>query len=166
MPATVLHPFEASGLGLAPFRLVSVTRSGMRGCAHCGTGIAVHCLIESRDGKRFVVGSTCVSKTSMAVDTSLALDVRKALAELKYQEREAKAAPIREARAARVRAARQELEGDADLFSAEPHPNAYFARQGLKLRDWMLWQLRFAGEKTRDQICSTVETATAQAGAQ
>lgn len=71
------HPFEISGLGKAPFKCLGMrsnkfTPGGLMGhlhskpggtCAHCGTGILYEFMIESSDGKKFVVGSSCVEKT-------------------------------------------------------------------------------------------------------
>ena len=73
-----LHPFEISGLGLAPFRFVGFERKvgpinladgltiGAAGqpmgmCDHCGQGIANCFSIKSSDGKTFIVGSDCVA---------------------------------------------------------------------------------------------------------
>lgn len=87
-----LHPFERSGLGLAPFRWVSVislpdnalaeanpsahnlalaqafqqARSlgvTLGSCQHCGMGLNHHGVIEDAEGTRFVVGLDCVAKT-------------------------------------------------------------------------------------------------------
>lgn len=82
-----LHPFERSGLGVGPFRCVGAVsipspslaehntdayNNAMRSlprdvgcgtCAHCGMAIMHNFIIESKDGKRFVVGSDCVHKT-------------------------------------------------------------------------------------------------------
>ena len=83
-----IHPFEMSGLGLAPFRFVGIWTqpsspdgsastgqfeaysNEMRSkpeccqfaCAHCGTAIMVHCMIENSEGKRYAVGQDCISK--------------------------------------------------------------------------------------------------------
>lgn len=83
-----VHPFEMSGLGLAPFRFVGVWTqpsipdgSASTGqveaynldmqskpeccqyfCAHCGTPIMVHCMIENSEGKRYAVGQDCIAK--------------------------------------------------------------------------------------------------------
>jgi hypothetical protein len=95
--AKMIHVFERDGLGLAPFRFVEcVERRGpitqvdpetgvwvsvgapgqpMGTGAHCGQGIASCCVIESRDGKRFEVGTSCVLKTG---DAGLRRDVNRA----------------------------------------------------------------------------------------
>lgn len=71
-----LHVFERAGLGKAPFRCVgfseavisypdgSIQPSGC--CAYCFTGIRYTCIIKSRDGRTFTVGSDCVAKTGDA----------------------------------------------------------------------------------------------------
>jgi hypothetical protein len=74
-----IHPFEAAGLGKAPFRYVGherqvgpiITESGMEigyagqpmgTCDFCGQGIADCFSIQSADGNRFKVGCDCVAK--------------------------------------------------------------------------------------------------------
>lgn len=78
-----LHVFTRSGNGLPPFRCVGVmqkigpirmpdgTEIGSPGqpmgcCDHCGTGIADCYMIVSGDGKRFLVGSSCVERAGDA----------------------------------------------------------------------------------------------------
>jgi hypothetical protein len=61
-----IHPFESSGLGLAPFECTGCTDGG-RSCAYCGTGIRWEYHILSSDGKKFIVGCDCVSKTGAKV---------------------------------------------------------------------------------------------------
>jgi len=68
-----MHPFERSGLGIAPFRCVGVTEnvfvmadgSTKAGgtCSHCGTGIRFEFHIRSSDDRKFKVGCDCVAKT-------------------------------------------------------------------------------------------------------
>lgn len=71
------HVFTRSGLGAAPFRFLKMfektyqahpdaPRQPGGSCAHCGTAITIHCEIQSADGRKFVVGSTCVEKTGDA----------------------------------------------------------------------------------------------------
>ena len=79
-----MHVWQSEGLGLAPFKFVSMWSmpsaetnpsayaSAMnskpahcRGlCDHCSTGIIHHCIIKSADGKLFSVGTSCVKKTN------------------------------------------------------------------------------------------------------
>ena len=76
----IVHPFEQSGLGKAPFEFLGVTRNvgpikladgitsvgspgqPMGSCKHCGTGIAYEYRIRSACGKVSTVGSTCIEK--------------------------------------------------------------------------------------------------------
>lgn len=68
-----MHPFEKSGLGIAPFRCVGVqenvfvhadgsTKAG-GSCHYCGTGIRWEFLIQGQDDRIFKVGCDCVEKT-------------------------------------------------------------------------------------------------------
>ena len=89
-----IHPFERSGCGIGPFEIIShislpssamqehnalaaqvqaeearnVAKSfgvSLGSCDHCGMGIFHHNVIRDSEGKRFVVGSDCVVKTSL-----------------------------------------------------------------------------------------------------
>lgn len=135
---TRIHPFEAAGLGLAPFRYVGseVRLHQVPGCHpkagascdFCGTSIALCCLIESADGKRFKVGCDCVAKTARKSDihdNKLASDAAKAKRdhnrkkrwqrELAKAKKNAAVAPVRYAVALSVCT---ELEKLDDGFSA------------------------------------------------
>lgn len=94
-----IHPFEKSGCGRAPFRFIGYEcRVGpikytdpetgiqmecgapgqpMGTCDHCGTGIMHCCIIQDADGKRFIVGTSCVAKTK-DVGTKIQSDAKKA----------------------------------------------------------------------------------------
>ena len=85
--ATAIHPFEKSGLGAAPFRLLycvslpspslaeqnpeaynramrEAVASGAKGtCEHCGMAITHNFIVQSSDLRRSAVGSDCVGKT-------------------------------------------------------------------------------------------------------
>lgn len=73
MFTTLIHPFEKAGLGKAPFHCVGVRENWfeMPGfgrkpggtCHYCGTGILYEYVINSSNGKQFVVGCDCVRKT-------------------------------------------------------------------------------------------------------
>jgi hypothetical protein len=100
---TKIHPFEASGLGKAPFQFKGMyedrgphtledgTQVGSPGqpmgtCHYCGMGIAFCCAIESSDGRKFIVGTDCVKKTYKdsaltEMDRALANSVDKAVKE-------------------------------------------------------------------------------------
>lgn len=83
---TSIHPFQNSGLGQAPFRYIGFNvkegpisweqdgvtfSSGSPGqpmgtCDHCGTPIKDCFEVQSADGKRSIVGSSCISKLHRA----------------------------------------------------------------------------------------------------
>lgn len=56
------HPFEAKGLGLAPFRCLSCEPREGSHCDYCGKAIKNVYVIESADMMRSGVGSECVFK--------------------------------------------------------------------------------------------------------
>lgn len=57
-----MHKFELCGLGIAPFKCVSIVTAELNGCDYCGRPIRVHCIIQDKNGKKFKVGSGCVKK--------------------------------------------------------------------------------------------------------
>ena len=62
------HPFEAKGLGHAPYQCVGcVVNENLGGCAYCGAAIKYEFEIIDRDGKGFRVGSECVKRTGAAL---------------------------------------------------------------------------------------------------
>ena len=161
MADLVLHPFEAAGLGLAPFRLIGVEDRGRVscGCDYCGTGIRIVCTLKSKDGRVFKVGTDCVEKRCLSVDTSLALEVRKARARVDADKREAKRIAAWERLKARVERARATLAEDAELFATEPHPHPYHAGKGRTRRDYVEWMLTWGGQSGKTDVCRLVETA-------
>ena len=99
------HPWEEAGLGLAPFRFIALAQLPPRSlqaqnpdaynlamnelptyaplgtCHYCGHALRNNFIIESSDGKKFVVGSDCVEKIDLPGSSALKLkdDVKKAL---------------------------------------------------------------------------------------
>lgn len=61
-----VHPFQRTGLGLAPFTCVDCTIGDAR-CAYCTTPLKYLYHIKSHDGRTFIVGSECVKQTGGAV---------------------------------------------------------------------------------------------------
>lgn len=156
------HVFQRAGLGLAPFRFVGVeTRRGpiplpgggfagapgqpMGSCDYCGTGIADCYLIESADGRRFVVGSECVRKTG---DAGLTAQVDK--------ERSKRRKLAQEARIQRARDALR-LPEVADRLRAKPHGRAYFAERGLTRLEEVSWLMDHAGMSGKVRAARIVE---------
>lgn len=62
-PRAALHPFEAAGLGKAPFTCYRVDDLGGR-CALCSTKLKYRFHVRGTDGAECVVGSECVLKTA------------------------------------------------------------------------------------------------------
>lgn len=63
------HTFELSGLGKAPFKIVSTDhgqKNGVFFCEHCGTAIKNRNFVKSADGVISVVGIDCLNKTDDA----------------------------------------------------------------------------------------------------
>lgn len=112
-----MHPFEASGLGLGPFRFLYVAslpspslaeqnpeayNAALRSlprdiplgvCNHCGMPLMHNFVCTSSDGKKFAVGSECVDKTR---DKALGDSVKIAAAKILRDQRRAKADARRE----------------------------------------------------------------------
>jgi hypothetical protein len=109
-----VHPFEMSGLGLAPFRFVGIWTQptineessnieayniDMKNrpeccqfmCDHCGTAIMVHCIIENSAGKRYAVGQDCIRKNDAegCADEAL-IAVKQRERDIRREKREAK----------------------------------------------------------------------------
>lgn len=146
-----VHVFERAGLGKAPFRYVgSEEKRGpvtlpdgsqcgapgqpMGTCDYCAQGIALCCIIEDAEGKRFIVGSDCVRKTG---DAGLRKQVNRHASELR-KAREAE----------RIEASRERLEADSGLRAAlqrTPHSNAWMAKKGLTTLDEVQWLLERGG---------------------
>jgi hypothetical protein len=162
-----MHVFERAGLGLAPFRYVGFrdTKAGADdagvvtigvvdgveyktkpggSCAYCGTYITAFYNVESSDGKRFHVGSSCVAKTG---DAGLRNAVKKAKREARH---------AREA--ARIAAARAELESNEELrarLAERRSPNTERANDSAL--DWAEWMLANAGTTGRLKVARVIE---------
>jgi len=99
-----IHPWQRAGLGLAPFHLVSVSKTPGTSCDFCGTGIKIVFVIGGVDGSRFKVGCDCVRKVN-ARGTEVRVQVEKARKDVVRADRHAKIAAAhktaREAREAR-----------------------------------------------------------------
>lgn len=122
-----VHPWQALGLGLAPFRCVAVTVKKYQACHGapilpggtcdaCGMGIMYVYAIVSADGKNFGVGCDCVRKTGW--DPDMVRRTKELRRELARAERAAaREAGIEEKRAAN-RAAR--AAAVAEMHAANP----------------------------------------------
>ena len=168
-----VHPFEQAGLGRAPFRFIgaselrgplrypqangTVVEVGSPGqpmgtCDYCGQGIALCCRVESADGRKFTVGSDCLSKV-YAKGTRLLTDAQRAVRKI---QRDNKAAKLAERRAA----ARGLLDANPELMTDEPHPMAWRAERGDTMRDYALFLLTCGGATGQARGCRMVEQAS------
>ncbi len=159
------HKFELAGLGKAPFRFVGYERKTYQACPgapvqvggscdYCSTGIVDMFYVESADGKRFKVGSSCIEKCGKRgeqLTDAVKLQVRKIKRERKA-ERDAK----------RIAAARETLETVREGLAAKAHPLQWRADQGDTLADWADWMLKNAGTKGRLDVARVVENFASQ----
>jgi hypothetical protein len=152
------HIFEAEGLGKAPYRLLGVLFAGEptemnpkpgTSCDYCSTYITNIFKCESADGKRFLIGSTCVDKLGDAglkklVDQKVR-EHRRELRRIKELKAWEAAAPERERLAAEKEAQEAErkthVQAEYDrvkpLLATQPHPNGFFASKGKTLVDYV-----------------------------
>ena len=159
-----LHPFEVSGLGVAPFQFVDCYQSrgpiimpdgsqvgapgqAMGTCQHCGTGIAYCCVILDAHGKRSIVGSTCVEKTA---DKGLIEATKRKVVDLK------RAAKF-ERDKARITAGMELFETMRETFEARPHPVEYHAQNGKSYADYIDWIFRYGGMSSQLRATRYVE---------
>lgn len=172
-PSTI-HPWEAAGLGKAPFRWLGVSRKvgpvrtvladgttleqgapgqPMGSCAFCGMGIAECHEIKGACGALFIVGCDCVRRVYAAGDRVLT-QAETASRKLRNE-------------AARARAACKAEQVEAELtrlLADEPTRARLAALPGpefgtmLEHADWMA---RRAGATGRAKVLQTVQAALA-----
>jgi hypothetical protein len=153
-----VHPFEAAGLGAAPFRVAGMSERTFQACPgatvkaggcckFCYTGIRWAIIVVSADGKVFDVGTDCANK----VDPSFSREARRMYREERDAPARAAAELSRAARAALLaaeHAANEEAfrENDPEaaswidtLLSVDGFPSAHAAkclaweRDGIRL---------------------------------
>lgn len=160
-----IHPFQAAGLGNAPFRYVGVEHQeiaygerviGSAGgvpittkpggtCAYCRKYIVNLFVVESMDGNRFHVGCDCIRKVNVIGTKAMDKDVK----EMK-KSREA----------ARIAEAKANLPHAHGLRS-QPHPNAFHAANGKTLADYVAWLFKNSGTSGMLRAARMVELAMA-----
>lgn len=160
-----VHPFEAAGLGVAPFRFVAIERrvgpiqigsttigspgQPMGSCQYCGQGIAECCIIRDSQGAEFVVGNVCVNKTTPA-ESRLAKDVDRAVKAAQRKRTKAR-------KAERIAEAVETFEANRGTFAAQAHPVKWRADQGATLADWVDWMMSNAGTAGKTRAARVVE---------
>jgi hypothetical protein len=166
--AEYIHPWQAAGLGLAPFRWIGVERKvgpivtvgkdglewsvgapgqPMGTCAYCGQGIAECHEIESADKKRFIVGCDCVARVHAKGDKVLTA-VEKASRDLRNAAARARNKVKSDDSLAQVRALLADEVNRAKL-SAKPSAYAWKAAQGLTALDDAEWMANQCGHSGR-----------------
>lgn len=168
------HPFEKTGCGKAPFKFIGCFEDRgphkkvvngvtfetgspgqpMGSCKHCGTGIAICCVIQDAEGKRFTVGSSCVEKTD---DPKLV--------------REFKNSPERRAIQAKIRQERDEkklqeldllVQENSELFQSLPHSRGFINRdtgKPLTFADEVSWMLSNCGVSGKIRLLKQIKKA-------
>lgn len=169
-----IHPFEARGLGVGPFRCTGMTeRRSPNGdgqpwgtCEYCHTGIAFCFHIRSSDGKMFVVGSDCVAKTDRAFDRSRSPEDRKLKAEVerlvrahKSEQRRARKQVKEVPMYAFVAEMKAALEANPALFTDTLSSASWRAAKGDTRRDDLIWQLSAGGIDYRMKAARAIEAA-------
>jgi hypothetical protein len=164
MTSTTMHPFEAAGLGQAPFRFIGMVEKTYQACQgapvqpgascdYCGQGIRYVFQVKSADGKSFGVGCDCIRKTTHK-GVRLLSDAER---EMRRFKRDQAAEKLR----ARVAASLATLAANPALFTDAPHPSPFFAKQGKTWRDYVLWSLESGSTSGRLAACKGVEQAAA-----
>ena len=171
--AGTIHPFEARGLGIAPFRFVGcyesrgpiiladgITQIGSPGqpmgtCDYCLTGIADCYRIKSSDGKEFVVGCDCVAKLSRSNNSKsdpIIDAVRKEANKIKTARRH-------ERENAKIESGKLMIEANAERIAGIPHPVKSRAERGETLLDQVRWYMQNAGNKGKLEMISLTTKA-------
>lgn len=169
-----IHPFEAAGLGKAPFNMVGFSEKvysacpgapeqAAGSCDYCGTGIKYQCHIRSSDGRDFVVGTDCVMKLDRA-DNRLISQANKQIALAKQAkknaERQARMEAIAAAGRAEDQAQRERNGGLTDREKAEAERKAKAAAVEAEMREKNGWLLKVL--ERRDSYGEFVPAMVAQ----
>lgn len=151
----IVHKFEVAKLGVAPFRCVGSfidegpkkwiedgvqCESGSPGqamgsCDYCGQGIKLCFRIKGTCGSVFVVGSSCVEKTS-AKGTRIYNDVERVMLEHRRKLRHA-----REDRKIEELKALLKTPDSREKISQSPHPHKWRSDLGENLLDFGEWTM-------------------------
>lgn len=167
------HPFEKSGLGVAPFSYAGMTErvitypggvtqpSGT--CDYCGMGIKYCFGVESSDRRRFEVGSECIFKLNRAdnattkIITAVAAEVKR----IESARRKAVADAKKKKELARIQAAYRLLQSKPSILASVPHPTPERAARGETMGDYCRWMFSNAGRSGMLRVAKIVEDAAA-----
>jgi hypothetical protein len=120
------HRFEIAGLGAAPYKNYKIDDNGGR-CDYCGQNLIYNFWIESADGHKFVVGSTCIKKVG---DKDLQKKAEKLMEEWYRQQLS------------------EYIDKHKNELGKKPHPVKYFAKQKMSYLDYLFFLLKNAGATT------------------
>jgi hypothetical protein len=156
----VEHPF--THLAAPPYKFCGMTEKlhCVPGCApkpggscdYCATGIRFCFWLEGADGKRFKVGSSCISKAAKAA---------KHITALQKLARDAKRQLRRRRERTRIEEAYTVM-GIPEVcvaLDAQPHPLKWRAEQGETLLDSLEWMFRNAGNAGKLRAAKTIMAA-------
>jgi len=139
-----MHPFEESGLGRPPYRLIRLKICDpMTRCDYCGTRVRRRFICKSADAKQFGVGCDCIAKVERP-GSALRMEVEEA-------EKARQAAELAE----RVKRAKDVLARNTKLLRNTKHP----MRPGETMRDYVEYVFEHGGAKKRAYVCKIVEDA-------
>lgn len=163
MMATKIHKFEIAQLGRAPYQLLKVEMREQdpegpkvgTSCDYCATYITNVFFCQSSDGMKFVLGSSCIEKLG---DKGLIDQAKAKQREINREKQQAKRQAEWEAASEERRkfqlayVAEQKLKAvERDVHNlaeyervikkiqAQPHPNAFFARKGKTMLDYLTY---------------------------
>lgn len=149
-PQQALHPFQARGLGRAPFACIGLER-GDGTCSYCGKALKNLFQIKSADERKFFVGSDCVAKTNAILGGFDQYKQR-----LDVQQRNARKHAREQAKIAKVNAGIEEFKRDnGELF-------AWLEQQRGGFAGAMMTALTTWGSLTPNQFAALERTRTGQ----
>jgi hypothetical protein len=140
--AAEIHPWQAAGLGNAPFEYDRFERASVRErCDACGHFLKRMFWVRSADGLVFKVGSDCINK----VEPNHSPLSRAALAAIEDS--------VKRDNEARVERARALLAANPS-FLADVRHGRYPQRT---IRKWALFTFEHGGQRKREEACRLVE---------
>lgn len=176
-------------IGKAPYTLVGYIydapwqdhygawHGGQHSCDHCGRPISHVFICKSSDGKEFNLGSVHVEDLGDAgLTQAVQTKVKEIRAEARRKQREEEYAKFRAEQEKREAKARKEADKRQKKLQAEfdrvlpiaetmPHPNAYFAKKGQTLKDYILYFARGSSRWNDLRLApEPVKSALRQAG--
>lgn len=163
------HPFEAAGLGTAPFTLVGFkplgdgrqvigavggvaveTKTGGT-CDFCGMAIGNVFRVRGADGREFNVGCDCVGKLNGKQDRRLVAEVAAIVKDRVKAAREAKDA----AKLAELAGIMNDAAAEAALI-ALPHPRGFV---GQSYATYVGWMYAHAGKSGKIKLLAEIKRA-------